>query len=140
MTEEQIHLVKKTWKVFRGIDPHVIGDTFYSKLFTDQPGLRKLFPKNMDDQYRKLIDMLSTVVGRLEKMDELSDDIAAMAHRHVQYGVRPAHYKLVGNALLWTLKQGLGKDWTPEVHTAWTTCYTAIADTMINASSGTSVR
>src|SRR5262245_8383853 len=133
MTEEQIGLVKRTWKIFRGIDPGLVGDTFYSKLFNDTPSLRRMFPKNMDQQYRKLIDMLSTIVARLEKIDELSDDIAQLAQRHVQYGVRPAHYRLIGKALLWTLKQGLGNDWTKEVETAWTSCYTILSSTMIDA-------
>jgi hemoglobin-like flavoprotein len=134
MTTTQIILVKQTWKMLRGIDPALVGGTFYSKLFTDTASLRKMFPADMNEQYRKLMDMLSIVVARLDNLDELTDDIAAMAQRHVQYGVRPAHYKLVGKALLWTLAQGLGNDWTEEVKEAWTTCYTILSDTMINAS------
>ena len=92
-----------------------------------------LFPKKMEEQYSKLMDMLSVIIARLDRMDELNDDIAAMARRHIQYGVRPAHYKLVGNALLWTLRQGLGQDWTLELEQAWTKCYSNLADTMMRA-------
>lgn len=134
MTEEQIILIKRTWKIFRSIDPALVGDTFYSKLFSDTPALRRMFPRNMEEQYRKLMDMLSTIVARLDHIDDLSDDISAMARRHVSYGVRPAHYKLVGKALLWTLQQGLGPDWTDEVKDAWVKCYTMLSETMINAS------
>jgi nitric oxide dioxygenase len=134
MTEEQVKLVKKTWKMVRAIDPVMVGDLFYSKLFNDHPALRNMFPKKMDEQYRKLMDMLSTVVARLEKLDELTNDISEMARRHVGYGVRPAHYKMVGSALLWTLQQGLGNDWTQEVKEAWIKCYNTLADTMIAAS------
>lgn len=134
MNEEQINLVKKTWKTFRDISPSVVGDAFYSKLFTDNPSLRQLFPKNMEEQYRKLMEMLSTIVARLGRFDEIKDDIAAMGLRHKQYGVRPGHYKLVGKALLWTLEQGLGIDWTQEAKEAWLLCYTRLADTMIAAS------
>jgi nitric oxide dioxygenase len=137
MTTAQILLVKKTWKVFRGISPATVGDLFYSKLFTDNPALRKMFPADMEKQYQKLIDMLNSIVIRLDKLDELTAEIAAMAQRHVEYGVRPAHYKLVGSALLWTLQKGLGDDWNEEVKTAWVTCYTLLADTMINSSAVT---
>lgn len=133
MTTEQTILVKTSWRMIRDIDPAIVGDTFYSKLFCDTPALRKMFPKNMDEQYRKLMDMLSTVAARLDNLNDLTEDILSMAQRHVQYGVRPAHYKLVGKALLWTLQQGLGKDWTEEVKVAWTTCYSTLADTMIAA-------
>jgi hemoglobin-like flavoprotein len=134
MTVEQIKLVKSTWRMIRQVDPALVGDLFYSKLFADTPSLRHLFPKRMEGQYRILIDMLNTVIARLERLDELSVEIADMARRHVDYGVRPAHYKMVGTALLWTLQQGLGKDWTPEVKDAWLKCYTTLSDTMISAS------
>ncbi|MFT3826252.1 MAG: globin domain-containing protein [Chitinophagaceae bacterium] len=134
MTEEQIAIVKRTWKIFRAIDPVLVGDAFYSKLFADNPALRKMFPKQMDAQYRKLIDMLSTIVIRLDRIDELKEDIIAMGQRHVQYGVKPDHYKLVGNAFMWTLQQGLGSDWTAETELAWRTCYNSLADAMIAAS------
>jgi hemoglobin-like flavoprotein len=135
MTTGQIILVKKTWRLFRGINPSTVGDLFYSKLFSENPALRKMFPKDMEQQYKKLIEMLNGIVIRLDRLDELTEEIAAMAQRHVQYGVRPAHYKLVGKALLWTLQKGLGNDWNDDVKTAWTTCYTILADTMINSSS-----
>lgn len=134
MTKEEILLIKRTWKLFREINPTVVGDTFYSKLFLENPSVRKMFPKDMNQQYQKLIDMLSTIVGRLDNLDELSNDIAAMAQRHVTYGVKPAQYKKVGEALLWTLEQGLGKDYTPAVKEAWAKCYATLADAMINAS------
>lgn len=134
MTKEEIILIKRTWKLFREINPVVVGDTFYSKLFLDNPSVRKMFPKDMNQQYQKLIDMLSTIVGRLDNLDELSSDIVAMGQRHVAYGVKPAQYQKVGDALLWTLEQGLGKDFTPAVKDAWAKCYTTLANAMINAS------
>ena len=134
MTEQQITLVKNSWKIFRDIDPLLIGDVFYSKLFMDHPELKRMFPRNMEEQYKKLIDMLSAVIGRLERLDELTIEIAALAQRHVGYGVKPFHYQIVGEALLWTLQQGLGKDWDDDAKDAWLTCYNILSDTMINAS------
>jgi nitric oxide dioxygenase len=64
--------------------------------------------------------------------DELTEDIRKLALRHVDYGVKEADYRAVGSALLWTLKQGLGSDWTPEVAEAWASCYKILSDTMIN--------
>jgi nitric oxide dioxygenase len=43
----------------------------------------------------------------------------------------PAHFDLVGGALLWTLEQGLGEAFTPEVHDAWAAAFTIIADAML---------
>lgn len=122
--------------MFRGIDPAVVGDTFYSKLFLENPSLRKMFPKNMELQYGKLLDMLNLIVIRLDRLDELNDEIVALAKRHIKYGVRPGHYRLIGNALIWTLRQGLGRDWNEEINEAWTRCYAILSETMISAAYG----
>jgi len=133
MTEIEIALVKKTWRMFREVNPSVVGDVFYTCLFTYNPSLRKMFPASMNEQYQKLMEMISTIVSRLEKPHEVSHEISELARRHVKYGVRPGHYKLVGKALLWTLQHGLGKDWTPEVETAWLKCYSRLSESMIQA-------
>ena len=134
MTKDQILLVKKSWGIFREIDPVLVGDVFYSKLFFDMPYLEKLFHTPKEDQSRKLIEMLSIVVGRLDRLEELSEEIKQLAIRHVRYGVKEDHYKAVGSALLWTLRQGLGNDWNEKVHDAWATCFQILSETMINAS------
>lgn len=133
MTDHEIALIKKSWTIFRRIDPLIVGDAFYSKLFYDRPELKRLFPQNMDQQYRKLMDMLNTIVARLERLDELAEDIAAMAKRHEGYGVKPEYYEPVGKALLWTLQKGLGNEWEDDIKAAWTKCYTGLSNTMINA-------
>ena len=134
LTQSQIQLVKQTWSIFRSIDTELVGDVFYGRLFLENPALRRMFPKQMELQYKKLINMLSIMVARLDHIDDLAGDIAAMAERHVQYGVKPEHYPLVGKALLWALQNGLGKDWNKEVESAWQNCYEFLSDTMIKAS------
>ena len=135
LTKKETALIKKSWSLLGKIDPVIIGDTFYSKLFFDNPELRKMFPEDMEGQYRKLVDMLNTIVARLEKIDELKGDIVAMAKRHEGYGVKPHHYNLVGRALLWTLQKGLGKEYTDEVRSAWVNCYAILSGTMITVTS-----
>jgi hemoglobin-like flavoprotein len=43
MTEEQVAIVKRTWKIFRDINPVLVGDVFYSKLFIEYPSLKHFF-------------------------------------------------------------------------------------------------
>ena len=134
MPPDKIILVKKSWSILQKVDAALVADVFYSKLFADKPGLRRMFPANMTNQYRKIIDMINVVVARLGRMDELSEEIIAMADRHVGYGVKPEHYASVGKALLWTLEKGLGKDWNPDLKEAWTACYQMLTDVMRKAS------
>lgn len=133
MTKQQIKLVKNSWALFRDIKPEVVADAFYSKLFLDNPSLRKMFPTDMQEQYKKVMVMFNIVVARLDRFDELTADVTALGVRHKGYGVKVEHYKMIGDALLWTLKNGLGNDWNEDVEKAWGKCYTILSDTMINA-------
>jgi hemoglobin-like flavoprotein len=134
ISKREIVLIKKSWAIFKKIDTAVVGDMFYRKLFFENPELRKMFPQNMEDQYRKLFDMLNTIVARLEKLDELKGDIVAMAKRHTDYGVKPEHYNMVGIALLYTLQKSLADEWGEEVRSAWINCYAILSGTMITVS------
>jgi len=133
MTKEQILLVKKSWNIFREIDPILVGDVFYSKLFFDMPQLKHLFHTPQAQQAKKLVEMLNVIVGRLDKLEELTEDIKQLAIRHVQYGVKEQHYRVVGTALLWTLQQGLGNDWNEKFGEAWAACFQILSEMMINA-------
>ena len=133
MNEGQIALIKKSWSIFKGIDPLLVGDVFYSRLFFRAPSLRKMFSASMNSQYKKLVDMLSLIVARLERPDEITQEIKELAMKHVGYGVKQQHYEVVGECLLWTLEQGLGNDWNEEIKAAWSSCYNMIAGAMLSA-------
>ena len=133
MNPQQLQSVKSSWRTLRLVNPVLLGDVFYSKLFFDHPGLKSLFHISKEEQSKKLIDMLNVIVGRIDRFDELKDDIAALAIRHVHYGVKPPHYKAVGDALLWTFQQGLGNEYTTDVAEAWALCFDELAEMMISS-------
>lgn len=130
MTHTQIILVRQSWRKLDGISPILLGDVFYTKLFLESPQLKKMFKSSKEEQAKKLIDMLHSIIINLERLNELSDEIKAMATRHIGYGVEAKHYNLVGNALIWTLKNALGKDWNQELEEAWIACYTNLTNQM----------
>jgi hemoglobin-like flavoprotein len=107
-----------------------VADLFYDHLFAVSPKLRGLFPADLREQKRKLMQMISTAVGGLSDLNALVPAVKALGARHSGYGVTAEHYLLVGEALLWTLELGLGPDFTPEVRSAWTRVYQVLAATM----------
>jgi nitric oxide dioxygenase len=135
VTNKEIALIKKSWIDVSKIKREILGDVFYTKLFYDYPELRKMFPHEMEEQNKKLIDMLNIIIERLENLDELKDEILAVAKRHGDYGVKIEQYNMVGTALFWTLQKALGKEWTEELKSAWINCYTVLSNTMISAAS-----
>lgn len=75
-----------------------------------------------------MLDLAVNMLGPdLEPVTEALEDLGA---RHCQYGVVPAHYPVVGEALLKTLQAALGNDWTPTVKEGWTGIYGFICISM----------
>lgn len=133
LTQHEIQLIKKSWSLFLNIDPAIVGNAFYSKLFFDRPELKRLFPPDMEAQYKKLLSMLSTIVMRLDRPAEITEEVVALAKRHKGYGVKPDFYQPVSDAFIWTLKTGMGSEWNGELKLAWTKCFNALSATMIEA-------
>jgi nitric oxide dioxygenase len=74
--------------------------------------------------------MIATAVGGLTDLDRLVPTVKSLGARHAGYGVTAADYAVVGEALLWTLEQGLGEAFKPEVRSAWANVYDVLAATM----------
>ncbi|UFH53472.1 globin domain-containing protein [Spirosoma sp. KNUC1025] len=130
LTSVQIKLVKQSWTSLRDVEPTLLGDVFYSRLFLQHPALRSLFGPSLLTQYNKLVDMLNFSVARIDQPDELTTVLKDLGKRHEQYGVKPEHYAAVGSALLWTLQSALGSNWTVEIASAWASFYQFLADGM----------
>jgi hemoglobin-like flavoprotein len=77
--------------------------------------------------------MITVAVRSLTRLDEVLPAVRALGRRHTGYGVTDAHYDTVGAALLWTLQQGLGDAFTPQVRTAWALTYGTLAGVMKEA-------
>lgn len=132
MIPKQIGLIKVTWdKVYPIADK--AAELFYGKLFELDPELKPLFSGDMTEQGKKLMTTINLVVEGLEKLEELVPAVQELGIRHAGYGVKDEHYDTVAEALLWTLDQGLGDDFTDEVKEAWTEAYVVLATTMKDA-------
>src|SRR5215208_456645 len=133
MTPEQQDLVRESWRRFDP-RPRGAGVQFYERLFELDPMAQQLFAGvDMAEQEGKLMAMLAQIVLALDQPDELVSQVAALGRRHVHYGVKDADYESVGAALLWTLEQGLGEEFTSEVRAAWAEAYLTVATVMRRA-------
>jgi hemoglobin-like flavoprotein len=105
---------------------------FYTRLFADYPQVEPLFANtNMEEQTKKLFKSLILVVDNLRQPDVLTNALQGLGTRHVEYGVLPAHYPIVGNTLLSAFSTCLQDAWTPETKQAWTDAYTAVTELML---------
>ena len=132
MNDAEIRLVRDS---FTKVEP--IADTaaelFYDRLFELDGDLKPLFHSDLRQQGRLLMKMVGTAVNHLTDLDTLVPIVQRLGARHRIYGVEPSHYDTVGQALLWTLEQGLGDHFTPEVASAWANAYGLLSGVMMEA-------
>ena len=129
MTPDQIKLVQDSFKHVVPIATQA-GDLFYARLFEIAPEVRPLFPADISAQRDKLMRMLTTAVNNLHQLEVIVPAVKDLGKRHVRYGVRDAHYDKVGEALIWTLDNGLGDAFTPPVKAAWVATFGTLAGVM----------
>ena len=131
-TPRQITVVQESFAAVAPIAADA-ADLFYQRLFTLDPSLRPLFPDDLEEQKRKLMQMLGLAVKGLNQPERLVPVLEDLGRRHGTYGVKDEHYDVVGESLLWTLAKGLGDAFTLEVEEAWLEVYGLIASTMKDA-------
>jgi hemoglobin-like flavoprotein len=131
MTADDIALVRASWA---RLQPRadVAAAALYQRLFEHYPRVRPLFIGEMDEQAPKLRRMIDRAVGALDDLEPLERVIRMMGARHSGYGVEEADYPLLREALITTLAEQLGEDFTPATRAAWISVYDELAEMMID--------
>ncbi|GAB4228419.1 MAG: globin family protein [Elainellaceae cyanobacterium] len=105
---------------------------FYTTLFADHPEIQPLFTNtDMEAQGKKLFQSLTLVINNLRQPEALSSALRGLGTQHIQYGVLPEHYPMVGSSLLKAFEAMLDTTWTPEAQHAWTEAYGVVAQLML---------
>ena len=118
ITPEQINLVQQSFRQVEAIRD-TAAKLFYAPLREIDPSTAPLFAtSDMPVQGHKLMAALAMAVNGLGNPERVIPAVQDMARRHLRYGVVKSQYASVGAALLWTLGQVLGADYTPEAEAA----------------------
>jgi hemoglobin-like flavoprotein len=121
--------LRRTWELVVPMADEA-AQLFYARLFELDPSLRLLFHTDPAVQRQKLLDALALVVTSADQPNEVLPMLSVLGERHAGYGVREEHYARAGEALLWTLDQGLGLLRTREAREAWVATYQFVATAM----------
>lgn len=132
MTPEQVQLVRSSFAKLAPIKDQAAA-LFYRRLFELDPSLRPLFKGDMAVQGTKLMVTLGAVVASLDQLPRIMPMVRQLGRQHAACGVRPDHYATVGEALIWTLQQAQGAEFTTAMRRAWTDAYSLLAWEMIAA-------
>jgi hemoglobin-like flavoprotein len=139
VTSDHIQIVQETFDLIAP-SAETVAALFYEQLFMLDPSLRSLFKGDTSTQGQKLMSTLALVVRGLSHPEQIVPAVRRLGERHMSYGVQPAHYHTVGEALLWTLAQGLGASFTTEVKAAWEAAYALLAELMQEAAAQVSTK
>ncbi|MDB6118294.1 MAG: Hemin receptor [Verrucomicrobiaceae bacterium] len=66
MKPEQVHSIRESFAEISRLD-HVAALVSYRRLFKLDPALRSLFTLNIEDESRKLMDILGALIAMLER-------------------------------------------------------------------------
>jgi nitric oxide dioxygenase len=136
LTSRQMSLIKMSFDKFRSRG-EAASARFYQRLFENAPSVRAMFPDDASKQARKFLQSLNVIVGSLSSSERTTRMLQRLGERHQDYGVKPDHYPIVGHALVETLREELGDEFTEELEEAWSDAFELISSAML---SGTQTR
>lgn len=130
LSQKTIDIVKATAAPVAA-NSEAITTRMYEILFENHPETKVYFENADSDQHKKLAGAVSAYAANIDNLSVLTKAIEKMASVHVEVGVKPEHYPLVGVSLLSAVKDVLGDAATDEVIEAWSEAYFFLADVLI---------
>jgi hemoglobin-like flavoprotein len=136
MTNAQIQLVQRTWRLLRSVDPDLLMAVFMARLQMEGLARKTAVSTRLKNDAPLLISQLSRIVTRLDQPEVIETGIDELIRPFLPDVIKPQQILFTGRALLWTLEQGLGKDWTTDVELAWRECYQYLGEQAAFSKSG----
>jgi NAD(P)H-flavin reductase/hemoglobin-like flavoprotein len=124
-------MLKESWSLVEEHQDKVAG-YFYARIFLSYPDLRDLFPVHMDMQRSRLLNAIVTAVQTLDDPERFDEYLKALGRDHRKFHVEPAHYEVVGGALIEAMRTYAGEQWSVEYDQAWADAYAVIAARMLS--------
>ena len=130
ITEAQIKYIKQTWSKLAA-KSNALGDALYPKLFAKRPELETLFSVNKSTNSQKIFLFVMMIVTKLDKIENLMEELQNLAKRHVGYGVKIEDFEAFGEAFKESVQEILPAQTPQEALAAWGSLYDTVADAMI---------
>lgn len=139
LSQSTIDTVKATAPVLAE-HGYAITKTMYKKMLSENSEVKALFnPTHQvelpgEERARQPWSLACAVhayAAHVDDLGALTEAVERIAQKHVSLQVLPEHYPVVGEHLLWAIKEVLGDGATPEVMKAWGEAYGFLADIFI---------
>jgi len=104
---------------------------FYDALFTHAPELRSMFREDLEGQGMRFMQTLAVILSKVRDPDELGAQLSDLGATHKVLGVKQAMFAPMEEALIDTIRNALGDDFTPDLEALWRQAYGQIGDELI---------
>lgn len=133
LSQQTIDIVKSTAPI---LDEHgeALTRHFYKRMFSHNPEVAPFFnPANQTEgsQQRALAAAICAYAANIDNLEVLGGAVELIAHKHASLMIKPAHYPIVGENLLASIREVLGEGATDDVINAWAEAYGFLADILI---------
>lgn len=134
LNDTHIQIIKSTVPLLENAGS-ALTDYFYKRMFTQNPELQHIF--NMSNQHTgrqqvALFEAIAAYAKNIDNLAALTTAVERIAQKHTSFSIQPAHYAIVGENLLGSLRELLPEQFTAEVEEAWTLAYQFLAQIFID--------
>ncbi|MBF7016099.1 globin domain-containing protein [Staphylococcus durrellii] len=133
LTENEIQTIRDTVPLLKE-HGQTITSKFYDRLFIEHPELKNVFNQTNQKKGLQSSALAMAVLAAAEHIDDLSPIVPVImpvVYKHCALQVLPEHYPIVGENLLWAIKEVTGLTDDSEVIQTWGKAYQEIADAFI---------
>lgn len=130
ITPEELQLVQQCLSGLReDFDTH--STYFYESLFRHAPHLRRMFRDDLTGQGMKFMTTLDVIVSKLDNEEEIADQYTGLGKLHASVGVHRADFTPMEEALIDTMRNAMGANFSSELEHAWRKAFTIVSTNMI---------
>ncbi|XP_056282162.1 x globin [Pseudoliparis swirei] len=142
-TEDQIQMIKDSWKVIRD-DIAKVGIIMFVRLFETHPECKDVFFlfRDVEDLERlrtsrelrahglRVMSFIEKSVARLDQLERLEALAVELGKSHYHYNAPPQYYSYVGAEFICAVQPILKERWTAELEEAWKTLFRFVSSLM----------
>ncbi|AWP16666.1 putative neuroglobin-1-like [Scophthalmus maximus] len=142
-TEDQIQMIKESWRVIRD-DIAKVGIIMFVRLFETHPECKDVFFlfRDVEDLERlrtsrelrahglRVMSFIEKSVARLDQLERLEALALELGKSHFHYNAPPKYYSYVGAEFICAVQPILKERWTAELEEAWKTMFQYVTSLM----------
>jgi hemoglobin-like flavoprotein len=129
MIEQEINIVRQTWKNLITEQGESLATEFYAQLFICCPHLTDVFKDDFATKGKDFIDNMNYIISQLDNPCMIRE-MQILGIKYASYGIRYEDYECMKKALFHSLKVKLAEQWTPTVMVSWVWFYSTVSHIM----------